>query len=302
MIALSAGSSVCVTSATLDHPVLTRFAPPESQQASPGSAPREAAGGSGSPSNILFVHAYLRQIREAGWLARWTGPQRTLILAYLSFADRRGVAYPGLTLLAQATGMSQRNVQRTRQTLVLEGYLVSVTQSAGRIAKLWRLVLPSAAVDSVPTPAPDAVVESVNPGAAGSPTPAHRDTQPRRSRVANHGAGRRPNSIEQTKEQTMNNTGCAGGGAGGGFYKKPDADRPLVPPRTDSALLDYLISLGIHATKAVRAGLHEHEWTLEELQTKWRQIVNAWPPGDRHGPLAAAIAQGERCVERREMA
>lgn len=283
--------------------------------ASVTSNARPLPDGRGSEGpNVLFVHAYLRQIREAGWLARWNGPQTKLIMAYLSFADRHGVAYPGLTLLAQATGMSTRNVERTRQTLARAGYLMCVTRSNGRIPSQWRLALPIPAA----TPAPVAGVEAANPGATGYPTPAQAGTQHRCRRVSNPGALRRPNSIEQTKEQTINSAGPAGGGGVGGFFKGGEtpgndaaqrnpagAPVPVPPPRTavtggapTGYLLAYLTGLNINPTKAVRTGLREYAWTLDELKAKWRHTVNTWPMGKRCGPLAQAIAEGDKFVPR----
>lgn len=60
------------------------------------------------------------------------GSQLLLLLAIADHADEHGIAWPGITTLAEKIRMSERQVKRLRQNLVESGELVILREGGGR--------------------------------------------------------------------------------------------------------------------------------------------------------------------------
>lgn len=83
----------------------------------------------------LFIPAWVREI-----LPELKGPALSILVAYASHADRKGVAYPSLNTLRRETGYGDVSVKKGRRQLVKRGLLVSQGQSRGSQGQWGRKV------------------------------------------------------------------------------------------------------------------------------------------------------------------
>ncbi len=113
--------------------------------------------------NLPFTYRYMRAVLVSGALAGKIPPRWGVLWAYISHANKDGIAFPGAERLARQLGCDKRSVYRARKWLMARGFLQVEVQSAGRKPTRWRLTLPHSSA-----PNPDASYATV-----GAPQPWH---------------------------------------------------------------------------------------------------------------------------------
>lgn len=224
-----------------------------------------------------LIFEYLDAAAAAGWIARWTGPQRGYMLAFLRHVDKDGVAFVGVKALAVIIGANERNTARTRAKLIAEGYLAVHEAVAGRPTK-YRLVMPPPAQRDMAQKdrGTNATPGAVSHGAEGLPM-AQDGSHPRRRMVSTHGAVRHPNS----NEQLFNIGGHSAGTRAASLNGKTKTDKKTANPIWD-AVAEFWFSGKVPAPDQSRvgkvvAGLKAHGATPDEIHARLDRYRKAWP-------------------------
>jgi hypothetical protein len=85
----------------------------------------------------LFIPARFRD----EWLKELSGSELLVFLAYVSRANKEGLAWPSIECLCRDTGLSKNTVKAAKKSLVRRGLLGKVRQEMGKLGMFGKAIV-----------------------------------------------------------------------------------------------------------------------------------------------------------------
>ena len=104
-----------------------------------------------TPRPMPFIAKWMQAVVDGGHVASLSAREARILLVLARYASKNGKAWPGMSIIAQASGTDRRDVQRTIRRLEGRGLVVRVSAGGGRAkSAVYRLHIPKTAGDLTP--------------------------------------------------------------------------------------------------------------------------------------------------------